>query len=118
MNLPSFLIDLLPVVSDKHDFIRNYTPDQHEWIREKQKSEESIFLTLMIAGKPEVVKALTKQRDLYYERSTVLAWSDENSICMPEADGIVRRSWIGKHGYIITKAFEEVENVKLTKGTV
>lgn len=118
MTLPLFLIDLLPTVSDEHDFIRNYTPDQHAWVCEKQKSEESIFLTLMLVGKPEIVKALKKQRDLYYERSTVLAWADHNSICICEADGTIRRSWVGKHGYIITKAFEEVENVMFAEGTV
>ncbi|ARV77073.1 hypothetical protein PHABIO_442 [Pseudomonas phage Phabio] len=117
-NLPEFLIDLLPQVSEEHDFIRNFTPEQHDWVRDKQVFEESIFLTLMLAGTVEIVQALKKQRDLYYERSVVLAWSDHNSICTNEANGVIARSWVGKHGYIITKAFEEIENAKLPERTV
>lgn len=117
-KLPEFLIDLLPQVSEEHDFIRNFTPEQHDWVRDKQVFEESIFLTLMLAGTVEIVQALKKHRDLYYERSVVLAWSDHNSICTNEANGAIARSWVGKHGYIITKAFEEVENAKLPERTV
>lgn len=118
MKLPEFLIDLLPQVSEEHDFIRQYAPEQHLWVRDKQVFEESMFITLILAGTVEIAEALKKHRDLHYERSVVLAWSDHNSVCTHQTGSHIQRSWVGQYGYIIKKAFEEVENAKQTERTV